>query len=167
MIDTFPFFRDPDIALFYEMLHWFHSLRDYERYYYEAAELCRPSCYQYLSRYYYGDISELFTWCHFKHEEMRTILWAPRYNNQMEVKLFHKDALLSANPGRGIPVGTGFLPPGAKFYEGDDLSENVYRMAKHAVAGPVRMRLGHGGPINPVACSPFAYFRLSGFNWLI
>jgi hypothetical protein len=86
---------------------------------------------------------------------MRTILGAPRYDNQEELKLLHKDALLSVNPGGiGIPVGTKFLPPSVQFHEGDDLSENVYRMARHAVAGPVRMRFGHGRPINPVACSP-------------
>ncbi|MDR1591107.1 MAG: hypothetical protein LBR92_03915 [Puniceicoccales bacterium] len=155
MIDTFCNLRSLDIPLFHEMLHWFHCLRDHDRYRQEAARTL-PSCYQYLSRCYYGDISELFAWCHLKHEEMRTILGAPRYDRQEELKLFHKEALLSVNPGGiGIPVGPRFLPPIARFYEGDDLSENTYRMARHAVAAnPIRMRFGHGGSINPVACFP-------------
>jgi hypothetical protein len=155
MINTSPFFRDPDIALFHEMLHWFHSLRNYDRFSRERLS-CTPARYQYLSRCYYGDISELFTWCHFRHEEMRTILGAPNYDVPAEVKLLHKEALLSVNPGGiGIPVGGGFLPSNARFREGDDLSENAYRMARHDPANrPVFMRFGHGGPINPVACSP-------------
>ncbi|MDR0740656.1 MAG: hypothetical protein LBF34_03020 [Puniceicoccales bacterium] len=97
---------------------------------------------------------------------MRTILGAPNYNVPAELKLFHKDALLSADPGRGIPVGTGFLPSIARFYEGDDLSENAYRMGRHTVANPVRMRFGHGGCIKPVSILPCMFRRVlvSGLN---
>jgi hypothetical protein len=165
VIDTFRCPRGLDIALFHEMLHWFHCLRDCERFSRERLP-CSPDCYQYLSRCYYGDESESFTWCCFKHEEMRTILGAPNYNIPAELALLHPDTLLQNDPGGGIAVSNEFLPLIAKFHEGDDLSENAYRMARHTVANPVRMRFGHGGCIKPISILPCMFRRVfvSGLN---
>ncbi|MDR1366619.1 MAG: hypothetical protein LBJ13_01785 [Puniceicoccales bacterium] len=145
---------DLDIGLFHEMLHWFQFLRHPVRFFDEGIEACNPSRYMYLSRCYYGNVSEQFTWGGMDHQEMRTILGAPNYNTQAEVDLFHPDALLSNDPGGFLAAtntaGTvGYLPPECAFYEGDDLSENAYRMARHTAGVPVRMRFGHGYFINP------------------
>jgi hypothetical protein len=60
-------------------------------------------------------------------------------------------ALLANDPGGGIPVGNGrFLPLECEFYNGDDLSENAYRMARRSAATPVRMRFGYDALVSPV-----------------
>jgi hypothetical protein len=153
-IDTINLQVNVDIPLFHEMLHWFQLLRHPFRYFCEAGNHS-PSEYMYLSRCYFGNMCYYFAFsgkCDLR--ETRTILGAPNYNTAAELALFHPGTLLPANPGGGIPVGTGFLPPGV-FYNGDDLSENAYRMAKHAAAvaagaNPIRMRFGHGGVIGPI-----------------
>jgi hypothetical protein len=149
-IDTVELQVGQDVALFHEMLHWFQFLRHPKRFTEEDIEECDSTKYMYLGRCYYGDMSEYFTWGGLDHQEMRTILGAPNYNTAAEVGLFHANALLPADPGSGIAVGTRFLPSNCLFYNGDDLSENAYRMAKHAAANPVRMRFGHGGIIEPI-----------------
>jgi hypothetical protein len=125
-----------DIGLFHEMLHWFQLLRHPTRFFKEDIKECSPSQYMYLSRCYYGDDSfrwELFTWGGVDHQEMRTILGAPNYGVVAERRLFTRSVFLPINPGNSIAIGGGFLPPECAFYSGDDLSENAYRMAKHAV----------------------------------
>jgi hypothetical protein len=145
MIDTLLLPRSLDIPLFHEMLHWFQLLRHPIRFFGESVEACHPFRYAYLSRCYCGNISEQFAWGGLDHQEMRTILGAPDYRVAAERRLFARQALLSADPGKGIPVGTEFLPSSTRFCEGDDLSENAYRMARHTVTNPVRMRFGHSG----------------------
>jgi hypothetical protein len=150
-----------DIGLFHEMLHWFQLLRHPVRFFKEDIRECNPSKYMYLSRCYYGNVSEHFTWGGLDHQEMRTILGAPDYRVAAERKLFHLDALLKNDPGNGIAAnGGGFLPPGLRFYNGDDLSENAYRMARHTATNPVRMRFGHGENINPVDISSCVFKKL-------
>jgi hypothetical protein len=158
-IDTSNRRNSLDGVLFHEMLHWFQLLRHPVRFFDEGIEACRPSRYAYLSRCYYGNDGfawELFTWGGLNHQEMRTILGTPNYNTPAELALFHSNALLPNDPGNCIGVNGGFLPQGCEFYNGDDLSENAYRMAKHAVDPahhPVRMRFGHGDVINPIDIS--------------
>jgi hypothetical protein len=162
-IDTVDLQNDLDIPLFHEMLHWFQYLRHPVRFVEEDIKGCMPVYYQYLSRCYYGNDGfnwESFAWGGLDHQEMRTILGAPNYNTAAEVDLFHPNALFPANPvgflaATNTAGAIGYLPPECVFFNGDDLSENAYRMAKHAAAvaagaNPVRMRFGHGGVINPV-----------------
>jgi hypothetical protein len=156
-IDTFELLAPIDIDLFHEMLHWFQFLRHPVRELKESKENCkRGNEYMYLSRCYYGNISERFTWGgKINHREMRVILGAPNYGIHGELSLFHQNALWSTDPGGFLNivnggVTVGYLPPECVFYNGDDLSENAYRMARHTAANPVRMRFGHGGVIGPI-----------------
>jgi hypothetical protein len=105
----------------------------------------------YLSRCYYGNISEYFTWGGLDHQEIRTILGTPDYRVPAERNLFAPNVFLMVDPGGGIGVGRRFLPSESVFYNGDDLSENAYRMARHTVAAPVRIRFGHGEVIESVS----------------
>jgi hypothetical protein len=157
VLSTVPVAIPFDVILFHEMLHWFQLLRHPVRFDREDAGNCAiNNGYTYLSRCYYGDISECFSWDgKIDHQEIRTILGAPDYNTPAELALFHPNALLPVDPGGGIAVGASFLPSECFFYSGDDLSENAYRMAKHAAAGaagagPVHMCFGHSGGIASV-----------------
>jgi hypothetical protein len=137
-----------DIVLFHEILHWFQRLRHPVRYNQESGNYS-ASQYMYLSRCYWGDMRTYLVWGgKFDLRETRSILGMPNYNTPAEVDLFHSDALLPNDPGGYLAAAntagaTGYLPPECEFYEGDDLSENAYRMARHTAAHPVRMRFGH------------------------
>jgi hypothetical protein len=149
-----------DNGLFHELLHWFHFLRNYVRFYKENIAASTPSEYRYISRCYYGNISELLTWGKIDDEEMRTVLGAPDYRNLDEVDLFPSDALLSEGDvavrrSRFFCCRNRYLPNSSKYYNGDDLSENAYRMSTNIGWGHLnlKMRFGHDDTINPVKIS--------------
>ncbi len=149
-----------DIGIFHEMLHWFHFLRNPIRYNYSSDS--DPTYYKYLLRGYYGnyhEISEVHTWDgHVDEEEIRTILGTPNYNTVGEFNLMdYEGTFLPNNPRNGVNVNLGVrrrhVPYEARFLEGDDLSENVYRMSKlipGAGGARYRMRFGHGDPISSI-----------------
>lgn len=141
-----------DIGLFHEMLHWFHYLRNPKRYTNSDAE--NPGVYKYALRSYYGDPSELCTWgSAVDEEEIRVILGTPDYRKRNHLSLIPQEAFLTVNPVDGVLVKNGgFIPFESKFLEGDDLSENAYRMLVRDSNGSIcRMRFGHGQEnINPV-----------------
>lgn len=126
-----------DVALFHEMLHWFHWLRNPQRFRDEiAAEGTTSSCDNYIARAYLGDIiSSDKEWeseepgC-ISCEEIRTILGSP---NIIEVR---------AGEQMLLPDGSGTVnnsPDSLKCYcNGDDLSENAYRASLRLF-----MRWGH------------------------
>jgi hypothetical protein len=157
-----------DIPVFHEMLHWLHFLRHPQRYI--DSDDRRPRLYRYLLRSYYGDyhsISELYTWgAAPDDEEIRVILGTPNYNIPAQLVLMDYQGTFLGDAGGGIniavpaPMGVGarYIPETDRFLEGDDLSENVYRMARErnvAAMGPAimakhKMRFGHGDVINPI-----------------
>ena len=158
MIFTRDMARTPDIALFHEMTHWFHYLRNPDRYNNDKTE----DHYQYLTRSYYASVSELFTWSKaINNEEIRTILGTPNYAIQNIRNLIPATAFFNiAAHGReqvinavdGLPVPNHFVLTAQKFLNGDDLSENAYRMSRHTPPGNnVRMRWGHGEPIAQIS----------------
>jgi hypothetical protein len=153
-----------DNGLFHELLHWFHFLRNTPRFYKEDVKMCNPSEYRYVSRCYYGDISELFTWGGIDDEEMRTILGTPNHNNLDEVGLFDSSALLADSDvlvrrSRFFRCRNRYLPNSSRYYNGDELSENAYRMStRHEPTYypdiyHLKMRFGHGGKINETKIS--------------
>lgn len=149
-----------DIGIFHEMLHWFHFLRNPVRY--KKSDSADPKHYKYLLRCYYGDhheISEICTWDGFVNdEEIRTILGTPNYNTPGEFALIdYVGTFLPNNSPGNININDGVqmrhVPLEARFLEGDDLSENVYRMSKTIPGGGdarYKMRFGHGETINPI-----------------
>lgn len=153
-----------DIGIFHEMLHWFHFLRNPIRYNY--SDFADPTYYKYLLRAYYGnyhEISEVHTWDGYvDEEEIRTILGTPNYNTIGEFNLMdYAGTFLPNNPRDGININHGgrrkHIPYEARFLEGDDLSENVYRMSKQipgAGGARYRMRFGHGDPISSIIILP-------------
>ena len=157
--------RTSDIGLFHEMLHWFHLLRYPDRFTNDS----RQDNYQYLTRCYYGDISELFVWegdddIVIDNEEIRTILGTPDYTNKKIRKRIPKSAFFKTQDRRkepvidkisSQPVPEHYVLTEQKFLNGDDLSENTYRMSKHnSHIRDVRMRWGHGGEIKPLSINP-------------
>lgn len=133
-----------DFSLFHELLHWFHFLRHPSRYF--ESDSKDPTLYRYLLRSYYGDLSELYTWGSIDDEELRTILGSPNYKNSEHVSLMPNDAFIA---GGSIPVKLGFtLPANASFLNGDDLSENAYRLSRNEHGRRTHMRFGHGACIN-------------------
>ena len=136
-----------DIGLFHEMLHWYHSLRHLNRYNESASE--EPADYRYLLRSYYGNLSELYTWGSIDDEELRTILGAPNYTDINQRVFINLGAFLNVLPINGIFVMPGqFLPIEGLFLNGDDLSENAYRLSKNQHGRICHMRFGHGANIN-------------------
>lgn len=134
-----------DICLFHELLHWFHFLRHPNRFFESKSN--DPALYRYLLRSYYGDLSELYTWGSIDDEELRTILGSPDYNNEWYRALMSMNAFVQGSP---IPVALGLtLPANASFFNGDDLSENAYRLSRNEHGRRTHMRFGHGACINP------------------
>ena len=133
-----------DISLFHELLHWFHFLRHPNRYNESDSE--DPLLYRYLLRSYYGDLSELYTWGSIDDEELRTILGSPNYKNFNHRRLMPNNAFIQRG---AIPVALGLtLPANASFLNGDDLSENAYRLSRNEHRRRTHMRFGHGACIN-------------------
>ena len=147
------------VGLFHEMLHWFHALRHLRRY--DQSALTDPTIYRYLLRSYYGDVSELYTWGPINDEEIRTILGTPNYNDLVQQPLINREAFLGE--GR-IPIPNlpdRFLPNTGRFLEGDDLSENTFRLSTHLRGRVCHMRFGHAGNIN--WCPINNRFRLANY----
>ena len=144
-----------DIGLFHEIIHWFHYLRHPKRFIY--SDYAKPEVYKYLMRSFYGDQSELCTWGNIDDEEIRTILGSPNYNDPLTLKFINSEAFLKEKVSTAIDYievsGGKFIPKDDIFLNGDDLSENVYRLCR-AQKGNVayKMRYSHGGNINKISC---------------
>ena len=135
------------IGLFHEMLHWFHFLRNRNRFSQSNSE--DPAVYRYLLRSYYGDQSELYTWGNIDDEEIRTILGTPDYRDPAQLNLINPEAFFYARPRNGLRVNYRFfLPQEGRFLNGDDLSENAFRASIHLNGYVCHMRFGHGANIN-------------------
>lgn len=125
--------RPLDVALFHEMLHWYHNLRNPDRYLERTN-----SNYKYALKSYYGNIDEepATLWAgDINDEELRAILGYPDHNIKGYFDLMPKDIFFkedSTAKDRSL-IGTNstlYIPKQAKFLNGDDLSENVYRISK-------------------------------------
>lgn len=158
--------RSADIGLFHEMLHWFHYLRDYERY---SKDRKFDGSYCYLMECYLGNnklqeifnqYNELFAWAtiEYKEEELRTILGTPNYDDNDEFKIFSNNVFATNTTSLSecikIRAGTKeerYINSSGKFLNGDDLSENAYRISCfESEKTTVKMRFGHADNIKPV-----------------
>ena len=134
--------RTYDIALFHEMLHWFHSLRNPNRF--SNLDSDDPLEFKYPLRCYYGNINELCVWdATADAEDMATILGCPNLNIPNLLPLIANNAFfLHRNNHNDRPVHINginqFIPIAETFLNGDDLSENVYRASQGQ-----HMRFGH------------------------
>ncbi len=140
--------RTGDIALFHEMLHWFHHLRHHQR----CLDNKQINGFKYNTRCYYGSGYELCVWgAEIKEEEIATILGSPNYRQETHINLMPKKCFFHNDPGDSFYVeNLGYVQQPDKFLNGDDLSENVYRVSKGC-----RMRFGHSSqPIKPVTMYP-------------
>jgi hypothetical protein len=99
-VDTIKLLAPIDIDMFHEMLHWFQLLRHPIRESKEGKENLRiGNEYSYLSKCYYGDISEYSIWDgEFDHREVRVILGTPNYGTLAEANLFPSGILLTPQP---------------------------------------------------------------------
>jgi len=117
-----------DIVLFHEMLHWFHFLR--APVIYKEKGLSNFLSYIVLS--YYGDLRELFVWginSSFDVEEIKTILGTPDWKDDRINEFVCHSAILCKNK---------------KYLEGDDLSENAYRISRDIEnSSNYKIRFGH------------------------
>ena len=154
-----------DIALFHEMLHWFHFLRHTTRY---LSNRLYATSFKYNTRCYYGDVCGLCVWGEIRGEEIATILGSPDHNQAAYINLMPNGCFYQNDPGRGIAVNVQrnqvFIPQSDKFLNGDDLSENVYRISKTQINPTHRyMRFGHSDqPIQSVTMDPIPNrFRLA------
>lgn len=159
-----------DVALFHEMLHWFHFLINYTRAGNDETRTDRPYCR--LFEYYYGDQdnpnranrgqvldrlwgSKDFTGnrCH-DGEELRTILGTPREDKHKKLLPGLENELEIENLEMTYyDYGIRYLKDkrrDRRYLHGDDLSENVYRLSVHG-RGEVltRMRFGHSNVTIP------------------
>jgi hypothetical protein len=105
-----------DTIIFHEMVHWYHFLRNRARFCKEIIYCSGLKTY-FLGRYYYGGMREgLF------HNESESITSAKTWGKKLN---FRKDPAIEFEEMRTI-VG---VPRLSEFYfEGDDISENLYRM---------------------------------------
>ena len=128
--------RPCDVGLFHEMLHWFHFLRNPDRF--DDGDNDDPDAFKYSLRCYYGDQNELGMWGgSMNGEEIANILGTPNHNDLRYQHFIDQNAFLA------VPHNDGFLT-------GDDLSENVYRISRNC-----HMRFGHCDyQINPVQYLP-------------
>ena len=149
-ITTVPALRPLDVALFHEMIHWFHYLRNpvkaCEEFIYDTS----TSAFQYAMRCYYGDQTELKIWdCNINSEDIATILGSPNHSRQEHVDLmtcntFLLERPIPLNPSNLMPICvtigsvSQYIPYTERYLNGDDLSENVYRCSRH-----FPMRWGH------------------------
>jgi hypothetical protein len=164
-----------DIGLFHEMLHWFHYLRDYIRY---SNDCEFDGSYCHLMMCYYGNnelqtlfnkYNELFAWAsiEYKEEEMRTILGTPNYNNKEELNMFPPNVFIMDTGGESkyIPINSAnkkHINSSGKFLNGDDSSENAYRMSRSKSWKDVKMRFGHAGLMKPVRIINKKPFEVDG-----
>ena len=132
------------LCLFHEMLHWFHCLRNPDRF--VMSRLSEGVSYKYLARSYYGCPTDMVFWgkIAIDDEELLTILGAPDYNDEEQFALIRPEAFLSKKTnvfwcyGKLIKVRGVFIPEGSKYLNGDDLSENAFRCSSG-----LPMRWGH------------------------
>ena len=119
-----------DMGLFHEMLHWFHFLRNPERY--DNHTKIEADCFKYPLRCYYGDVTDLITWGNdMKAEEIATILGTPNWENASHLNLIPSEAFLPQRTSQeDIETSKGYIPHNESFFNGDDLSENVYRISQ-------------------------------------
>ena len=147
------------------MLHWFHFLRHTTRY---LSNRLYATSFKYNTRCYYGDVCELCVWGEIREEEVATILGSPDHNQAAHINLMPNGCFYPNDPGMGIAVNVRgnqvFIPRSDKFLNGDDLSENVYRISK-TQTNPIHryMRFGHSDqPIQAVTMNPIPNrFRLA------
>lgn len=136
--------RTYDIALFHEMLHWFHSLRNLDSYDKLASD--DPLEFKYPLRCYYGKANELIIWAqafNIDAEEIATILGCPNLNIPNLLPFIANNAFFlhrnNLNDRRVQINGVNqYIPIAETYLNGDDLSENVYRASKRR-----HMRFGH------------------------
>lgn len=141
ILSTKAIYDDPiDVGLFHEMLHWYHYLRNTTR-----TKLSDVDEYKYTLRSYYGNIEDAYKlWDNstkINDEEIRTILGTPDYARPAHYDLISHEAFLAlAGSGRIRVKGKNnrYVTRRAKFLNGDDLSENVYRITKG-----LQMRFSH------------------------
>ena len=128
--------RPWDVGLFHEMLHWFHFLRNPDRF--NDGDNDDPNVFKYSLRCYYGNQNELGMWGgSMDSEEIANILGTPNHNDVGYQHFIDQNAFLAV-PNNDRPLN------------GDDLSENVYRISKNC-----HMRFGHCDyRINPVPLPP-------------
>lgn len=132
-----------EVALFHEMLHWFHFLRNFNRYNNSSSN--DPNVFKYALRCYYGNQNELGIWdSQINNEEISNILGTPNHADVRYQNLIAQNAF----------SGAAFIPHNDSFLNGDDLSENVFRISIFH-RSKCHMRFGHCGyQIIPVALLP-------------
>ena len=129
-----------DIGLFHEMIHWFHFLRDPERFANYDFKKSKNS-FRYPLSCYYGNLSELhYIWqgeCNADSEEIATVLGVPNPYDETMFAMMLPDSFLSEecfdnnSSKRKIVIRKNiYLAKHNTFLQGDDLSENVYRKSK-------------------------------------
>ena len=141
--------RTSDIALFHEMLHWLHWLRNSAKQ--NDNKSHNPKSFRYAMRCYYGDPSDLCAWGNINAEEIATILGSPNLNrNPHPYTTIQGQDLINyeAFSLRGLPNNGSimvqinginrYIPKRYQFLNGDDLSENAYRASRGQP-----MRFGH------------------------
>lgn len=141
--------RNYDIALFHEMLHWLHYLRNPHRF--NESDSDDPLVFKYPLRFYYGNVNELSVWGgDVDAEEIATILGVSdlTLREVAYLNLIPNNAFLSARTQRtDITIrfhnGNQYIPNSEKFLNGDDLSENLYRASRSRNGNLHYMRFGH------------------------
>ena len=132
--------RSLDIGLFHEMIHWFHFLRNPERFANYDFKKSKNS-FRYPLSCYYGNLSELhYIWqgeCNADSEEIATVLGVPNPYDETMFAMMLPDSFLSEecfdnnSSKRKIVIRKNiYLAKHNTFLQGDDLSENVYRKSK-------------------------------------
>ena len=111
------------------MLHWFHYLRHPSRF--TEYRIPFQHNFQYPIRCFYGNTDDLESWgAHVDSEEIATILGVPNYNNSKYINLIHPETFLKEKNDFCIEINNqNYIPSAAKFLNGDDISENAYRIA--------------------------------------
>lgn len=153
--------RSPDIGLFHEMIHWYHYLRDPVRFSKYSSNESKdkfifPLCC------YYGNLTDLkLIWSGqytADSEEIATILGVPNPYEKSFLNMMLPDSFLTKKDKDGndlspenqrrlinIDKQNIFLAYHNTFLNGDDISENVYRVSKEQ-----NLRFGH----NPISFMP-------------
>jgi hypothetical protein len=121
------------------MLHWFQQLRNLKRSTNEIRSLDKSTThsYKYISRCFYGSIEpEIKIWeASFSNNEMRVILNTLDYDS-LEKKLLkeitkkEKGYTTSGNIPFTICLENHYLPEEERYLNGDDPSENAYRISR-------------------------------------
>jgi len=137
--------RESDIGLFHEMVHWFHVLRHPERHSKErvafktsrAISLRDTTIYETIGGYFwYGiDDNNTTSW------KVSAIPWIGHSDNSSYVNFEEIRTILGAPTFiryRAVVPNAPYHPNPYMFLNGDDLSENKYRVSVNA-----KLRFGH------------------------